>query len=118
MMSMLPDLKPKQKSGIGRQILAIDFDGTLCVNKYPEIGAPRTALINAVKREQANGAALILWTCRTGKELAEAVEWCSKQGLHFDAVNDNLPSVVKKFGGNSRKVVATKYIDDKAATSL
>ena len=28
---------------------AIDFDGTLCTDKYPEIGAPKIKIIDFVK---------------------------------------------------------------------
>lgn len=45
--------------------------------------------------------------------MEEAVEACKKQGLIFDAVNDNLPEVKKVFGNNSRKIVASEYWDDK-----
>lgn len=57
---------------------------------------------------------MILWTCRVEEHLKEAVDWCSKFGLEFDAVNDNLPENVEKYGNNSRKVYATCYIDDLA----
>ena len=30
-------------------IIAIDFDGTIVENNYPDIGAPRLPVINAIK---------------------------------------------------------------------
>lgn len=45
-----------------QKVIAIDFDGTLCENKYPEIGLPRWGVIFKALSEQENGAALILWT--------------------------------------------------------
>lgn len=33
------------------QIYAVDFDGTLCANAFPEIGEPNTALINHCKEQ-------------------------------------------------------------------
>ena len=50
-------------------IYAIDFDGTLCSNAWPDIGEPNTEVIRFLKREQANGAELILWTMREGETL-------------------------------------------------
>lgn len=98
-----------------RKIIAIDFDGCLVENRWPEIGEPKQDVINAALREQKNGAALILWTCRTGRRLSEAVTFCHALGLDFDAVNDNLPELVETYGGsNCRKVVATEYWDDRA----
>lgn len=94
-------------------IVAVDFDGTLCKEAYPEIGAPNTEVIEAIKEYKSYGWKIILWTCRNGVYLDRAVEWCTKQGLEFDAVNENLPEVEETFGGWTRKIFADVYIDDK-----
>lgn len=97
-------------------IYAIDFDGTLCENAYPEIGAPNHIVLDFCKAAKINGCKLILWTCRSGADLKAAVEWCAAQGVAFDAINDNLPEMVEKYGNNCRKVNADVYIDDKNLT--
>lgn len=97
-----------------QKAIAIDFDGCLCENKYPKIGKPFFVVIEAAKKEQSKGAGLILWTCRQGKELEEAVAACEKWGLHFDAINENLPSWKAFFGNDPRKVGANEYWDDRA----
>lgn len=97
-----------------RKVIAVDFDGTLFENAWPGIGAPRVNVIAAVLREQQNGAALILWTCRTGEALRAALKACEAQGLHFDAVNDSLPEWKESFAGDPRKIGATEYWDDRA----
>lgn len=33
-------------------IIAVDFDGTLCVNKFPEIGEPITDTIEYIKKKE------------------------------------------------------------------
>lgn len=96
-----------------QNIIAVDFDGTLCENKWPEIGMPNEELIEYLKRRQTNGEKLILWTSRNEEQTKDAVEWCKKYGLIFDAVNDNLPEIVEAFGGNCRKIFANEYIDDR-----
>ena len=96
-----------------QNIIAVDFDGTLCENKWPEIGMPNEELIEYLKKRQANGEKLILWTSRNEEQTKEAVEWCKKYGLIFDAVNDNLPEIMEAFGGNCRKIFANEYIDDR-----
>ena len=93
-------------------VYAIDFDGTLCVNAYPEIGKPCVDVINFCKARKAEGHKLILWTCREGDLLLEAVAWCAKWGLQFDAVNANLPERIALYGTDPRKVGADYYIDD------
>ena len=94
-------------------IIAVDFDGTLCENKWPEIGMPNEELIEYLKKRQINGEKLILWTNRVGNRLDEAVKWSAEKGLVFDAVNENLPEIVEAFGVDSRKIFANEYIDDR-----
>ena len=50
-------------------IIAVDFDGTLCENKWPEIGMPNEELIEYLKKRQAAGEKLILWTNRVDERL-------------------------------------------------
>lgn len=97
-----------------RNIIAVDFDGTLCVNAFPKIGEPRKEVISALKSRISTGARVILWTCRTGDYLHDAVRWCEAQGIFFDAVNDNLPDAVAEFSEPPRKILASEYWDDKA----
>ena len=96
------------------KVIAIDFDGCICENNWPNIGMPNWNVINQAKAERQNGAKLILWTCREGERLTEAVKACADWGLTFDAVNDNLESAKAEWGNNSRKIGATEYWDDKA----
>jgi hypothetical protein len=100
------------------RIIAVDFDGTLCESKWPDIGAPNLGLIYHLMRLRHCGAKLILWTCRRGDRLAEAVVWCAKHGLEFDAVNENLQEVIDELGGDTRKIFAHEYVDDKSCTEF
>ena len=97
--------------------IAVDFDGTLVTDKFPEIGEPITGCITFMKLLKEFGFKLILWTCRDNttpeKNLDKAVEFCKSVGLEFDAVNDNLPEVKERWGNNTRKVFADFYLDDK-----
>lgn len=95
-------------------IYACDFDGTLCESIFPGIGSPNMALINHLIKRRKQGNKVILWTCRCGERLQEAVKWCRQYGLEFDAVNENLPEMIEWFGDDTRKVCADVYIDDKA----
>ena len=86
------------------QIIAVDFDGTLCTDCFPKIGQPNTALIELLKGLRRQGRQIILWTCRCGNQLEEAVEWCRKWELEFDAVNENLPEIIERYGSDGRKI--------------
>lgn len=97
-------------------IYAVDFDNTLAVTRFPEIVGPKAKVVAAVKMLKANGHKIILWTSRAGKDLKDAVEWCTEQGIVFDAVNEPLPEQMDRWGNDTRKVYADFYIDDKAMT--
>ena len=95
------------------KIIAVDFDGTLCENAWPNIGAPKEAVIDYIIHQKQTGAEIILWTNRRNERLDESVAWCKEHGIEFDAVNENLPRIIKAFGGDCRKVYADEYLDDK-----
>jgi hypothetical protein len=100
-------------------IIATDFDGTICESKWPEIGAPNLEVIDYLKDRKEHGAKLILFTCREGKLLADAVNWCAARGLFFDSFNENLPEVIELYGGRDcRKISADEYLDDKSCTKF
>lgn len=96
------------------KVIAIDFDGTLCEDKYPKIGNPKLDVIHRILDEQNRGAKVILWTCRCGDELQEAVVACKRWGIRLDAVNENLSERIERFHSDPRKVGADEYWDDKA----
>ncbi|MCR4689857.1 MAG: hypothetical protein K5739_00725 [Lachnospiraceae bacterium] len=96
------------------RIIAVDFDGTLCFSNWPELGEPNRPLIDYLREQKKSGNKLILWTCRAGAALENAILWCRDQQLEFDAVNDNLPEVIALYGNNSRKISCDYYIDDRA----
>lgn len=97
-----------------RRIVAVDFDGTLAMTKFPKVLAPNNRIIKKCKKIKEQGDILILWTCRCGEDLAAAVEWCREQGLEFDYINENVPDNVNRWGNDTRKIFANEYIDDKA----
>lgn len=96
------------------RIIAVDFDGCLCENAWPDIGEARQDVIDALLSRQKTGAKIILWTCRVGERLDAAVRWCAEHGIAFDAVNENLPVNIAAFGNDCRKIFADEYWDDKA----
>ncbi len=94
-------------------IIAVDFDGTLCLDTYPEIGEARVKVVEWVKEQQKLGYKIILWTCREGHLLERAVKWAGERGIVFDAVNENIPELKYMYVGQ-HKIVADMYLDDKA----
>lgn len=92
--------------------IAVDFDGTIVENRYPEIGKPILFAFESLKKLQEEGHRLILWTYRHGVKLDEAVEFCKKNGLEFYCVNKSYPE--EEFDNSiSRKILADIFIDDR-----
>ena len=95
-----------------KKIISVDFDGTLCENKYPNIGLPNKRLISYLINCRKCGIKVILNTMREGELLEQALDFCQKYGLEFDAVNDNLEEEIAFYGNNPRKIYADWYVDD------
>lgn len=97
-------------------IIAVDFDGILCENKFPEIGKPNYEMISVIQQLIDCGHEVVLWTVRNGTELTKATEWCEKYGLHFCNINGPAPSneaeYKDRYPTESRKIYADIYIDD------
>lgn len=97
-----------------QKIIAVDFDGCLCRNKWPDIGEPAEGVLKRIRKEKEAGAKIVLWTCRAGELLEQAVAWCAERGIAFDAVNEQIPEMKGIFGNDSRKIFAAEYWDDRA----
>jgi len=92
--------------------IAVDFDGTIVEHKYPDIGEEMLFAFDTLKALQKKGHKLILWTYRSGRRLAEAVDYCEENGLKFYAVNNSYPEEIMN-DDISRKIDADLFIDDR-----
>ena len=93
-------------------IIAVDFDGTIVKDAYPGIGKAQEFAFETLKALHHERHKLILWTCRQGQTLEEAVAFCRENGVEVFAVNSNYPGEKLK-PGNTPKIVADVYIDDR-----
>lgn len=99
-------------------LVAVDFDGTLTEQSecplqppYPPTPALRLDVVEMLKEYRGRGHQLILWTCREGEGLTEAINLCLSHDLYFDYIN------YSPLGG-SPKVIADVYFDDRAVNSI
>lgn len=102
------------------KVVAVDFDGTIVEHRFPEIGEPMPGAFDVLKELQEAGFKLVLWTCREDdghlidrQFLTDAVEFCRKHGVEFEAVNET----VEEFEFRHEKMLRRKpcahyYIDD------
>mgnify|MGYP000173600636 FL=1 len=95
-----------------RLIIAVDFDGTIVEDAYPNIGKPIIFAFETLKKLQEDGHRLILWTYRCGAQLEAAVTFCENNGIHFYAVNKSFPEE-QYDTDRSRKIHADLFIDDR-----
>lgn len=89
-------------------IIAVDYDDTLEIK-----GKINLQLVNALKMHQLQGDTVILWTCREGKTLADALKKLAQVGFKPNYANRNCPQALRMFGHDTRKIYADLYIDDK-----
>ena len=87
-------------------IIAVDFDGTLCRGTFPDIDGPQPYAVEVMRKLKADGHYLILWTCRRGERLEQALNWLLEQGIPFDRINAHEPQNL------------ALYIDDKQVGGL
>lgn len=99
-------------------IIAIDFDGTLHDGEYPHIGNPKDHVQQVMQQLINDGHYLILWTCRHGDLLTDAINWLLSNNIPINRINAQNPANVEKYGDNTRKVYAHLYIDDKQVGDL
>lgn len=96
-------------------IIAVDFDGTLVRQDFPNISDEAPGAFRVLRKLQADGHKLILHTMRSDcpqrKYLQEAVNYCRERGIEFWGVNRN-PE--QHTWTSSPKVYAQVYIDDLA----
>ena len=95
------------------KVLALDFDGTITKkSKYPIMGDLRPEIPKFLNDMKNEGYVIVLNTCRKGQYLKEAVQLLKESNVYnlfdWNYLNDGS----KK--GDSGKLVASFYLDDRA----
>lgn len=99
-------------------IFAIDFDGTIVINQFPDTGFLLPEAEYFIRQLKRHGHKWILYTMREGVLLDEALAFLKEHDIVPDTVNDNLPELNETWKNNPRKVYADVYIDDHNAGGL
>jgi hypothetical protein len=114
-------------------IFAVDFDGTIVQNNYPEIGelrmdephyqyrhedelgkfrpVPSVSSKSVMMLMRERGHTIIIWTCRSGEKRCEMIKYLIMNDIPFDMVNEHSPVMSAMFS-DTRKIFADYYIDD------
>lgn len=102
-------------------ILAIGFDGTIVEHEYPYVGIFRKNALTVLRRLADEGFIIIIWTCRNkeknDKAFQEMVDHLEVKNIKYHYINENTKEVIESFG-ETRKVLANIYIDDRQVGGL
>ena len=78
-------------------IIAVDFDGTISRGKFPAIDGEQPYAGESLRKLHDEGHKIIIWTCRTGDQLLNAINWLLERKIPFDRVNDHDPENIAKY---------------------
>ena len=106
------------ENGTPKYILAIDFDLTICMSEYPELGPIRRNAKVIIQALYNEGYGIVINTCREGHALSDALHWLKDNKVPYHYVNCNFPHLIEKYGADCRKISADMYIDDKGVDPL
>lgn len=91
-------------------IYAVDFDGTIVENNFPDIGPINLEVREFIVNKKRDNHIIILWTTRRDEKLEEAARFCEEHGIPIDYINRNVPWL--DFA-TSDKIFADVYVDDR-----
>lgn len=95
-------------------IIAIDFDGTIVEDHFPEIGKMIDGAREVINKLYDEGYTIIIWTCRTRINKARAIEFLALNGIKYHRFNESSLANLRQYNNiDTRKVYADLYIDDK-----
>ncbi len=91
--------------------IAVDFDGTCVLHRYPQVGPDAPHAPYVLKKLVEHGAKLILWTMRSGEHLDDAIMWFNNHGIELYGIQCD---PIQHQWTKSPKAFANLYIDDAA----
>ena len=105
------------------KVIAVDFDGTITSSgEYTGRGiehyaVPNEEVVAYIRTMHFQGHKIIIWTCRPTVEYADIRKYCNMHHIPINGINTNdfAPKELKDFG-DSPKIYADIYIDDRAMT--
>jgi len=91
-------------------IIAIDFDGTIVEQEFPNIGAIKKNAKEVINKLHEDGHYIIIWTCRyTNSDLRSMIQFLIENDIWYDSINNNCDNL--SFVPHP-KIYADVYIDD------
>ena len=101
-----------------KHVIAIDFDLTICMSDYPNLGPMREGAAEVIRKLYNEGFGIVINTCRAGKAQGMAEDWLKENNIPFHYINCNFPHLIEFYKADCRKISADLYIDDKCLGGL
>ena len=98
-------------------IIAIDFDGCIVEDQYPEIGPIMPGAKESINALYDAGFCIIINSCRAREAERNMETWLDAVGIHYCHINENCRERIVKYRTDCRKISADCYIDDKGLFS-
>lgn len=95
-----------------KRVIAIDFDGVIVDDCYPEIGGLKEDASHSLNLLSKHFT-IIVWTCRSGLDLEAVRRFLDEHKLPYDYLNENTRENKRLYANDSRKVFADLYVDDR-----
>lgn len=95
-----------------KKVVAIDFDGVIVEDYYPEIGPLKEDALQSLNF-LSKYFTIIIWTCRSGFDLELVRNFLDKHRVPYDYINENTIENKRMYLNDCRKVFADLYIDDR-----
>jgi hypothetical protein len=96
------------------KLFAIDFDNTIAYDAYPRIGKLIPGAKETMLKIKELGGSISIWTCRTGEQEMAVRLFLDKNEIPYDHVNESFEENRIMYDGDSRKIYADCYIDDRS----
>jgi len=93
--------------------IAVDFDGTIVSIDYPKIGVLRNGAKKVITKWYKDGHTIIINSCRNGEMEKDMIRFLVHNRIPFHYVNQNSKALIDLYGGDTRKISADIYFDDK-----
>ena len=96
-----------------RATISIDYDDTIVYQDFPNSGKIKPNAKEVINRLYDDGHHILIWTCRSNDRLDTAKNYLIECGIKYHLINENLPNNIEQYGGDTRKMSAHIYIDDR-----
>jgi len=95
------------------KIYAVDFDGTIVRDAFPEIGELYPQAVWALRMLHKFGNLISIWSCRCNHYQEDMEIFLEFNKVPFDYVNRNTDGQIDHWTWDCRKIFADVYIDDR-----